>query len=354
MISLFKEASLFFDMNDPKTLSKVCSLMECEQTPIVEEEQNNVILSLTAKLYQMIIGKVDEIDFGEIPDTKGDVTKLTKYKDIKECIAVLHDLIKQYKQDTEPIDQIDKALRNIEDHKQLFMKGYMADIEIVEVTYCEMTLAVVESLSYMIAATIEYVKVPNSDGFQIALDKAGIARTRQSMVYHSLCVFNKAVEKDQLNKAFEPIIKARVRKVVGADDLAVIFGAAAIVGILLNILPILRELTFFFFSLRTRISQYFDLQADLLEMNARDIEMNNSATVDKKEDVIRRQKAIAKFFKDISNKICIDQTYGEKNAPKEMERTNKKMKYDDVVDTTPTVPKGKGTVPSSSDDDSIF
>ena len=351
MRTLLKESSLMLDLQDPTTRNKVCSLIEADQTPVVEADQNSIILALTSKLYQMIVSKVDEIDFGEIPDIKGDVRKLSKYDDRVECIGILHDLIKQYKQDTEPIDQISRCLANIEKHKQIFTRGYMTDVEIIEVTYCEMVLSVVESLSYMIAATIEYVKVPNSDGFQIALDKAGIARTRQSMVYHSLCGFNKACEKDQINKAFEPLIKGRVKKITGVDDLAVIAGVAAIAGILMNILPILRELTFFFFSLRTRVSQYFDIQADLLEMNARDIEMNNSATVGKRDDVVKKQKAIAKFFKAISNKICIDQTYGEKAAPKEIERTSKKMKYDDVVDTNPTVPKGGNSVPQG---DSIF
>lgn len=352
MSTVFKEASLFFDLQDETTRNKLCSLITTEQTAIVESEQNSIILALTSKLYQMIVGKVDEIDFGEIPDTKGDVTKLSKYSDIRECLTVLRDLISQYKQDTTPVDEITTCLNNIVRHKPLFTRGYMADIEIVEVTYCEMVLAVVESLSYMIAATIEYVKVPNSDGFQIALDKAGIARTRQSMVYHALCGFNKACAKDQLDKAFEPIIKARVKRITGVDDIAIIAGIAAIAGILMNILPILRELTFFFFALRTRVSQYFDIQADLLEMNARDVEMNNSATIGKRDEVVKKQKAIAKFFKNISNKICIDQTYAEKTAPKEVELADKKMKYDDVVDTNPTVPKGGNSVPSSGD--SIF
>ena len=64
-----------------------------------EEEQNTLILSLTNKIYQMIIDKVDEIDFGEIPKTKGDITRLSKYHEMLECIDLISKLFESYKED---------------------------------------------------------------------------------------------------------------------------------------------------------------------------------------------------------------------------------------------------------------
>ena len=240
---LFMECmSAYMDLSDLNTLNKCYELYESDNdNPITEAEQDSVILSLTSRLYKMIVDKVDDIDFGQIPETRGDVTKLKEYQQIKECIQVLQDIIKEYKQDTTPIDNIDKALKNIEIHTPVFTRGYIMNIEIIQVTYCEMVLSVVNSLSYMIAATIEYIKLPNDDGFRIAVDKAGIARTRDSMVYHSVCQFNIACEKDQINKAFLPLLKAKTKGAVGVDDIALIAGVAAIAGLLLNILPILHE-----------------------------------------------------------------------------------------------------------------
>ena len=341
----------FFDLNDQNTRETLNSLIESEQTPIVEAEQNSVILSLTNKLYRMIVDKVDDIDFGEIPDTKGDITKLSKYDELCACVQVMKDLIEQYKQDTKPIEEIERAIANMRTLTPTFTRGYIMNIEIVQVMYCEIALSIVNSISFMISACIEYVKLPNADGFQLALDKKGIARTRDSLVYHALCEFNKAHSKGQVVKAFEPFIRAKARNVVGADDLAVVAGIFAVGAILMNILPILRELTFFFYAVRTRISDYFDVQADLLEMNAKEIEMNKSVTVDDRDKVVKRQKAISEFFRKVANKICIDQVAREKTADKEMQQANKKLKYEDV-ENKETLPSGHQTTPKT--DDSIF
>ena len=343
------------DLTDKRTVQECTRIVEQESNPINEAEQNTVILSLTSKLYKMIVDKADDIDFGQIPNTNGDVTKLKEYPQLNECLATLHDILKEYKQDTTPVDNITKALRNIELHRPIFTRGYIMNVEIIQLTYCEMVLAVVNSLSYMISATIEYVKMPNDDGFQIAIDKAGIARTKDSLVYHALSKFNDAVAKDQINKAFEPLVRVRSKGIVGADDMAMVFGIGVLIAIAVNILPILRELTYFFYDVRTRISQYFDLQADLLEMNAADIEKNNSVTVGDRNKVISRQRKIAEFFRKISNTFAIEQKEREVNAAKEIERQNKKMKYDDIEDKTRgsgTVPNGKQTTPTTSD--SIF
>ena len=327
MKEYFKQSLNFFDLMDEQTRLTVLN--------IDEADQNSILLSLTGKLYAMIVDKVDDIDFGDIPDTKGDIEALPNYDKITTCIDTIEAILQQYKQPTDSIDEIQKGLSNLVQKKDLFKRGYMANIEIVQVTYCEAALAVVSSLSYMIAATIDYVKTPNDDSFTIALDKTGLARTKDSMLYCCLKDFNAACASGQLEKAFEPLIKARVRNIVGVDDIGLVAGGFAILAILANILPILRELTFFFYATRTRISQYFDLQADLLEMNAASIEMSNTATIDDKKKVSKRQRSIASFFKNISNKICIDNTTASKSAPKEIDRANRKMKINDVVDTAP-------------------
>lgn len=350
--------SAYMDFTNEELVNRCMELYNGEQTPIVEAEQDSVILSLTSRLYKMIVDKVDDIDFGQIPETKGDVTKLKEYQQIKECIQVLHDIIKEYKQDTTPIDNIDKGLKNIEIHTPVFTRGCIMNIHVIELTYYEMVLAVVNSLSYMIAATIEYIKLPNDDGFRIAVDKQGIARTRDSMVYHALCQFNAACEKDQINKAFLPLIRANTKGAIGVDDVAIIAGVAAIAGLLLNILPILREITFFFFSVRTRISQYFDLQADLLEMNANSIEMNDAKTVGDRAQVVKRQRRIAEFFRIVSNKIAIEQVERERNADKELKRIETKMKYEDMQNKGDS--RNQKTIPDNTQqttpktNDSIF
>jgi len=314
------------DIQDEKTRNVILSLNE--------QDQDSVLLSLTGKLYQMIVDKVDDIDFGDIPDTKGDIESLPAYDKIVSSIETLRAILEQYKQPTESIDTIDNALSNLVNHKDLFKRGYMANIELIQVTYCEVALAIVNSISYMIAATIDFIKNPSDEGFQLSFTRTGLARTKDSLVYSNLVKFNEACRHNQLENAFDPLIKARVKNFTGLE-IGAIAGGIAVAGILLNILPILRELTFFFYATRTRISQYFDLQADLLEMNATAIKNNDIRTVDDKGKVVKRQMSIASGFRTLSNKICITHVAAEKDTPKAIKAENKKMKIDDVVDTMP-------------------
>jgi hypothetical protein len=318
--------SKYLDINDSKTRKIVFAMNEADG--------DGVLLSLTAKLYQIIVDKIDDIDFGDIPDTKGDITKLPSYEKIANCIDILHDILVQYKQDTSCVDTIQEALSNMIKLEDIWKKGYIINIEIIQVTYCEMVLAIINSLSYMISSTIEYIKTPNTDGFAITVDKIGAARTKDSLVYGCLVKFNTACKKHQIEGAFLPLIKAKVKGSVGLG-IGIAGGAVAIAAIALNILPILRELAFFFYSLRVRISEYFDVQADLLDMNVANLELNNISTNDDKDKVIKRQKTIANYFRSISNKICIDVTAAEKQGTKLTNESNKKMKIDDVVDTVP-------------------
>ena len=115
-------------------------------------------------MYNMIVGKIDDIDFGDIPNTKGDIRKLPKYKQLKECVEVLRGIFTQYKEDVKPIDELDNAFSNIENNRDLFIASYAGGIEVGMVMYNTMTLALINSISFMIAVCIEYVKNPKSDG----------------------------------------------------------------------------------------------------------------------------------------------------------------------------------------------
>ena len=65
-----------------------------------------------------------------------EITKLSKYEDMKETIRILHDLLKEYKQDTGPVDELSVAFSNVETRKELFEKAYRYNTELPMVMYC--------------------------------------------------------------------------------------------------------------------------------------------------------------------------------------------------------------------------
>lgn len=314
----------YMDMKDPTTITQVTSLNEAEQ--------NTFLISLTTRLYSLIVGKIDDIDFGDIPNTKGDVRKLSKYKQIRECIELLHDIFVQYKENPEPVNVIDNALSNLENNSHLFISGYASNIDMVKMVYETTTLGVINALGFMIAVCIEYVKTPKKEGLTITLSKTGVRKVKDHLMYENLIKFNEACKSGDLNKGLEPLVKEKVKDLATLTGL--FYGARIILAIgvvVAAIIPFLKQMVYFFYASRVRMSTYLDAQADLLEMNANELNSNNSIqTVDDKKRVIARQLKIAKLFHDTANKIAIEDRDAENQATRDLKEDTKKFKMDEV------------------------
>ena len=299
-----------------------------------EEDQNKLLSSLTSKLYDNIVEKVDDIDFGDIPRTKGDFTKLPNYSKITECCETLRNILIQYKQKTDTVDTIRTAIDNLIRKRETFEKAYKYNIELPMVVYNTIGLSVVSAISLMISTTIEFIKSPNHDGFEIVFDQVSFVKTKDHLLFDNLKKFNKSCESGDLDKTMDFVIRSNAKGFTGAEY-GIIAGGIALIAIILNIIPILRELIFFFYYTRTRVSDYFDLQADLLQMNANNLRMSSSTDIKDKERVIKQQLRIADTFRRIANFISIDSKSAEVKATKEIVSKDKKIKADEILDSVP-------------------
>ena len=321
-------------MTDIPTVRHVMSLNEAEQ--------NTLLISLTNRLYQLIVNKIDSIDFGEIPSTQGNVRSLSKYKQMRECIEVLHKIFVQYKENPEPVQVIDNALSNLENYSELFMASYARNIQFGQMVYETTTLGVVEAIGFMIAVCIEYVKEPKKQGLQITLRKAGVMKVKNHLLYENLIKFNDSCKHGDLERAIRPLIRNDIKDfslVTGA--LVAIHIAAALYVIVAAIIPFLRQMSYFFYATRVRISTYFDAQADLLEMNAKELKSNSHLnTEDDKNKVIARQLKIAELFHATADKIAIDSRGAEIEATKTMKEEDKKYKMDEVNSNPASIDTG--------------
>lgn len=310
------------DMVDIHTVETVCAMNEAEQ--------NSLLLSLTNKLYKMIVDKIDSIDYGEIPNTKGDITKLSKYDELRECHKVLRGIFQQFREKDEPINTLEDAVDNIVNMKDIFVGAFMAKAEFPKSVYNTMTLAVINATSFMIATCIEYIKSPKKEGLEIVLNKTGVAKAKEHLVYISLKDFNEACRKGEVENALRPFVQNRAKGFVMTAALG-IKATLIIGGVVIAILPILKDLVYFYYASKARVSQYFDLQAKLLEMNANELRDNSDIkTEGDKASVIRRQLAIAKAFHDIANYLTVDAKGSEVTATKEIKKDKQTYKIDDV------------------------
>ena len=75
------------DLQDSATLNTICSINEADRAA--------VLTSLTSKLYDNIVDKVDDIDFGSIATSRGDITKIENYERLLDCIELMRSIVKE-------------------------------------------------------------------------------------------------------------------------------------------------------------------------------------------------------------------------------------------------------------------
>lgn len=318
--------SEYFDITDNNTRRILLA--------IDENDQNKVLVSLTSKLYDNIVNKIDDIDFGEIPMTKGDITRLSNYQNILECNDTMRKLLLEFKQSTEPVDTITTAIDNIRNSTDIWRRAFAGNIELPMVTYNTIVLAIIEATTYLISMVVEYIKIPSSDSFQVTIDKSALNKSKDHMIFDNLRKFNDAYRKGQITNAMNYIIKEKVNNFTGEIGAgAALFGVTAL---LFCIVPILRELIFLFYYSRVRISEYFEMQADMLQMNSYNVE-HNRPDLDKEQrkSISSKQMKIADKMRQFSKKIAINMKESENKAVKEMTSEKKKYKVEDVVDEMP-------------------
>lgn len=303
-----------------------------------EEEQNTLLLSLTKKFYGMIIGKVDEVDFGEIPSTKGDITKLSKYKELIQCLELMKGIFEQYRENTEPVKVINTAIDNVIMNRDLFVSSYVNKIELGIYMYNTITLSIINALSYMISVCIEYVKDPKKEGLKIVMDKTGIGKVKDHLVYENLIKFNDACRKGDVENSLRPLVRSKAKNFVTAALFS--FKSVLVLGgVLLAILPLIRDLVYFFFATKARVSTYFDVQATLLEMNAQEIKDGSAQSEEDKQKVIRRQLRIAGLFRKLSDFLAVEAKQSERKATNDIKEDSKSYKIDEV-ETNPAPSDG--------------
>lgn len=322
--------SEYFDITDAETRKILLT--------IDEADQNQVVTSLASKLYDSIVNKVNDIDCGSIHQSNGDITKIENYDKMIECLGVMSSLIEANSQDTTAIETILLAMNNIKSRKEMFEKAFKFEIELPMVYYDMITLACVSSLTFMISCCVEFIKSPKDESFDIVIDKVKTFNTDQYLVFKNLERFNKSCSNGTFDKVMDNIIHTNTKNFLGSTGAAVAVGVLASVAIgtlILNIVPIIRELIFAFYLCRVRISDYFAVQADLLDMNAANVEANTTIDPKKRKDIAKRQSTIASHFRKISNTVEVKMKEANSKAIKELNQSNQKLKIKDVVDKMP-------------------
>ena len=193
----------YFDISDERT-----------RKLIISEDGNDaqLLTALTNALYDKIVSNVDKIDFVSIPRSRGDITKVEGFENTVECINIIRKIVVEYNQDTQIVDNVLGAIDNIKTRKAQFMKGYATNTEFPMVLYNLIVLAIEQTVSFLIATTIQFIKDPDTGSFEAALDKIAYNNTRDNLLYEQLIKFNLGCSTGQIDTAISEVYKARVHK----------------------------------------------------------------------------------------------------------------------------------------------
>lgn len=311
-------------------------------TTVNEADQEQLLDSLVDKLYNSIVSKVADIDFGNIPATRGDITKLQNYDELVDCANVIKDIVTHYKQNPESIQVVLDAIENIKSRVSVFERIFALDLDFGITIYNTMVLSCVSAVSFLITSSIEYIKRPDAS-FDIAMDKVGYAKSKDSLLTKNLKSFNNSCRNGDLDRSLDYIIESSRKNFVGTLSVT-----TAIIILIVSIIPFIRELIYFFYLFRQNTADYFEVQADLLLANAANIEKlddeHSEMDKDTRQKISDKQKKIAERFRKISNFFNVKLKKAEKLTAAEMNNDTRKYDLDELMDTLPDSAGGNSSI----------
>lgn len=329
-----------FDTSDRRTMKTLLSLNETEQ--------NQAMVALASKLYQKILDKVDDIDFGTIPASKGDITKIGNYQEMIECLDIIGDIITNFKQNTAQIDTIEQAIENMKASRKTWEKAFAINCELVMTFYNTICLSIVSSVSLLISSSIDFISKPGEvKSFEISFDHVAYSKSKDKLLFQNLEKFNRSYAKGEVDKLMSTIVKtnASLKESTGIPESitesltlgAVVMGIGGtiFIGVLFSlIIPILHELVSFFYCTKQSVSEYFDQQAKIVQFNAEQLKYDYTKSENEVKKIYDKQMKIAEKFRKISDALAIKMTKADKDARKVVQQ-DKSEKYN--VDDLETV-----------------
>lgn len=266
-----------------------------------ESELQDVTANLLNKLFKSTLEK-SHIDFGDIPETKGNINR---YNGLKEMIATL-DIMQKLCDDKlvnlKEIEMVRFAIGTLQSHRDLFEKGFKLRKEFVMMTYNVMVKTCVEATSALVSSYIDYVKNPEGITITISTDN----KKGYKLLFDSLGKFGMSAKSGDLRKALNAVLNEDKGNFTGAEiAFGIGIGIAAITA-LTAIVPILRELVFTYYYTRMKLSDSLKQLALFTEVNKKSVELSGSLPAKKRNEVIRKQEEIIKQLMKISDAIRVD------------------------------------------------
>ena len=187
MTKYFKEACSYMDLGDKETLAIVSAVNEADQRLIM--------MNVSNKIYDFIKLKANEVDFGDIPLSKGDVQRLRHYKLVKQTLDALERLCASRNIQSKALKTTKEALANLEKDKYAYVGAFMRNLDYPCTIYNFTVLSIIASTSMMVSAITEYL-MDNEGTTKFAMDSKHFNVLDDNVVIKNLERFNENSHRD--------------------------------------------------------------------------------------------------------------------------------------------------------------
>lgn len=269
--------------------------------------------TLIQKLYVDIISK-SNIDFGKIPDSKGDLTKYEYYKEIESSIIALNTLAGNSPKSDELI-MLNKLYDMIISLRSDYEFGYKFDIELIKLTYNIAVMSLYEMINICIMEYANYLR--DVKGIEFGFKKIKkkdliILRGVKSLLRsYENGEWQKTVsqfKKDPKNAFGLNTVLSFANKISGINlsrqngGINGSIGAGAIVAIsavsIILLLLAVRMLIYFFYSTAAKIDNYVRIQREFLEVAIAKDPGDNTKALKKQQDMLNTFENISNFIEN--------------------------------------------------------
>lgn len=290
---------------------------------LTEDKQAVINDKMVGNIYQSALKKRD-VDFDNIPYTKGDIQKFHGYGNMIATLDTVRQLSKKFGIKIPELDIVEDAISNLRANKGTFERAFGLNVGFLEMYYNTLVCACIEATSLILSSYVEYVKTINTVEFKLKKGK-GI---QGNLSMDALKEFNKSVKAGEFGKFAKGIMDKDRQNFLGGG-----MAATAVIALAATIVPIARELIFYIFESRMKVSEYLDQQAQFLEMNKFRLDSSGMAATERNAILAKQGSAIDKL-EALSDKIRVNHQLADKNARNKLKQDNKQWTLNSVNDNS--------------------
>ena len=292
--------------------------------------ENNAV-DVGGRMVTDLYGKTLEksnIDFGDIPNSRGDIEKCNGYILMTSTISVLKSLAAQGKVNIPQIQVIEVSINNIKANRDKFERAFAMNADMLIMYYNTLVYSCIEATSMVLTNFVEFTKNPNA--VNMVIKKGSVDTSIGQIAFANLDQFNKMCKNGEFAKLSAQLTTGTASKDMSQVVSESIMGTVGM-GVLLAsaLVPLLRSVIYHYYYSRMKITEYLEQQSYFLQMNESNIQASIT-DARKRKDIIKKQKQLSTRFEDIADKIRINEKVVNKKVSHEIKNENKQWTLDTV------------------------